>query len=380
MAARGSKNGAKSTPKTQKMSEHNISNCSYTDCDSCTEDISCFKKIAGVLSDAEMRELKLIKQYNDKNFNPTVYDLSLGSCHYVYGTQQNNVSDSSSIKWIPVCIGTDKEFNELNANLPDGEKFIRQNKHRKDLLVIPAMGSALIQLHEIIDTYSVAKDRHVLVTGRFDLKLSLVNRGLLSQQGTQVEPCYCGRLYCFVHNLSNKDIEIRYKEAIASIEFAYVSCFCNENKRIEVINELIKKNIREKRYLKEEYCFEGMGIENVMYFNRRKTLPDSCGLAHITATAKKAVTDEAVVDDIANKVKPKVDFKGNTILTIIKVVGSIIVALIGALAVLYKYQADNLDLQKEMLTNCSERLEILESQYRADNNAVPTSSESSEVN
>ena len=147
-----------------------------------------------------------------------------------------------------------------------------------------------------------------------------------------------------------------------------------------MINELIKKNIREKRYLKEEYCFEGMGIENVMYFNRRKTLPDSCGLAHITATAKKAVTDEAVVDDIANKVKPKVDFKGNTILTIIKVVGSIIVALIGALAVLYKYQADNLDLQKEMLTNCSERLEILESQYRADNNAVPTSSESSEVN
>ena len=294
MDNRVAKRGSKPTPETKKAVEYNIANCSSSDCDSCKEEISCFKKIAGVLSDAEMVELKLIKEPNKKSFNPTVYDLSLGSCHYVYGTQQNNISDSTSIKWIPVCIGTDAEFNELNANLPEGEKFIRQNKNKKDLLVIPALGSALIQLDEIIDTYSVAKDRHVLVTGRFDLKLSLVNRGLLSQQGTQVEPCYCGRLYCFVHNLSNKDIEIRYKEAIASIEFTYVSCFCNEETRVKVINALIEKNKNDKRYQAEEHCFEGRGIENVMYFNRKKTLPDSCGLAHITQAAKDAVTEEEV--------------------------------------------------------------------------------------
>lgn len=315
----------------------------YPECSDCQNEISCYKKIAGVLSDVEIKQLKLMPDAQQKNYNPTICDLSLGSFHYVYGMPKSNDNISAKRhdkkeakheqvlkKWVAVCIGSDNEMKKENRNFTQSEQFVRQDKNKTNILTIPALGSALIQLNEIVDTYSVAINNNVLVTGRFDLKLTLVNKGLISQQGTQIEPCYKGRLYCFVHNLSNKDISLRQGEPIASIEFSYVSCFCNEEKRKEVINNLIEKNKTEKRYLKAEYCDEGKGILNVRYFNRKKYLPDSCGLSHISEAAISAVKQQPVINEITDEVKRKIDKKTTIITTFITAIASIIAVLITA--------------------------------------------------
>lgn len=335
----------------------------FPECTDCQKDTSCFRKIAGVLSDVEIKQLELIPYAKNDSFNPTVYDLSLGSFHYVYGMPRSNEpkDKGASKTWIPVCIGSDNEFNKQNKSLSDEEKFVRQNKNRTSYLTIPALGSALIQLDEIIDTYSVAEKRNVLVTGRFDLKLTLVNKGLISQQGTQVEPCYRGRLYCFVHNLSNKEIVLKQGDTIASIEFSYVSCFCNEDKRKEVIRSLIKKNKDEKRYLKAEYCDEGKGILNVRYFNRKKYLPDSCGLSHISESAIAAVKEPIVIDDITAKVKSKIDKKMTIITALIASITSIIVALIGGYFTAIKPMIDETKELQSQVQSYEGRIELYES-------------------
>lgn len=315
-------------------------NCSlFTECTDCNQDISCFQKIAGVLSDAEVKQLKLMENAKQENYNPTICDLSLGSFHYVYGVSQDNnraqnqkkkkkktVQEQSTKSWRAICIGSNEEMNKENKGFSQNEKFVRQNTNKTNELTIPALGSALIQLNEIVDTYSAAVNNNVLVTGRFDLKLTLVNRGLISQQGTQIEPCYKGRLYCFVHNLSNKDITLKQGDTVASIEFSYVSCFCNIEKRKEVIRSIIEKN--EKRYLESEYCDAGKGIISVRYFNRKKYLPDSCGLSHISESAVSAVKDDSVIKEITEKVKEKIDKKTTIITTLITAAASIIVAII----------------------------------------------------
>ena len=313
----------------------------YPECSDCQNEISCYKKIAGVLSDIEVKQLELMPNAKQENYNPTICDLSLGSFHYVYGmpklsenisTKRHNKEiaehEQISKKWVAVCIGSDTEMKDANTGFTYDEQFVRQNKTKSNVLTIPALGSALIQLNEIVDTYSVAINNNVLVTGRFDLKLTLVNKGLISQQGTQIEPCYKGRLYCFVHNLSNKDISLNQGEPIASIEFSYVSCFCNEEKRKEVINNLIEKNKKERRYLETEYCDEGKGILNVRYFNRKKYLPDSCGLSHISEAAISAVKEQQVIGEITDVVKKRIDKRTTIITASITAIASIIVALI----------------------------------------------------
>ena len=288
-------------------------------CKDCEEDISCFKKIAGVLSEDEIKKHNLIVNSIEKNFSPTVFVLTLGGFHYLYG----NGEEKQSLT--PICIGSDAEMEEENSK--PGEKFVRPNGPTTNTLTIPPLGSALVQLNEIVDTYTVAEKSGILITGRFDLKLSLVNKGLISQQGTQVEPCYRGRLYCFVHNFSNKSIELEYEEPVASVEFSYVSCFCNEDKRSKIIRALMERNKKE-RYFEDDYCESGKGIMNVRYFRRKKTLPEECGLFSAISIAKKTANDvviaDATIEKITAKVKSKIDKKA----TIITALTSIVVAVI----------------------------------------------------
>lgn len=68
----------------------------------CSNNISCFKKIAGVLSDEEIREHNIIENDISENHNPTVYDLTVGECHYVYAGS----TGTSAYKWKGVYIGT----------------------------------------------------------------------------------------------------------------------------------------------------------------------------------------------------------------------------------------------------------------------------------
>ena len=239
----------------------------------CTKEDNCFRKKAGILSCEEIISHGIIEESVKGNYNPTTYDLRLGAFHYVYNGDINNSSDK---KWKPVYIG-DVDILKINTPLPQEEQFSLNQEHDYDLLVIPSLGSALVELKEIINTNKVAQDG-ILIVGRFDLKHKLTNSGLISQQGTQIEPFYKGRLYCFIHNLSGEDVKFKYNDAIASVEFSYVSCFCGKNGSVELCNELRKRNKRE-RFSDESTCFVNEGIKNIRYFKRKRTLPSNCGLA-----------------------------------------------------------------------------------------------------
>lgn len=280
-----------------------------------------WKKIAGTLTGEEMKKYSIFRsprqneEIPDKKYQATTFDLRLGEGHYLYGADA-----TGRRKWICVYIGEEERFQELNSN-PGSEKFDRPDSDRPNTLIIPPFSSALIQLYEVVDTLTVAQREGILVVGRFDLKLSRVHQGLISQQATQVEPCYCGRLFCFLHNLSNKSIELKYKDAIATIEFSYVSCAHNSVDVNKVVDDLVAHNSSEERYNKT-YC-DGKGITDVRYFWADERLPEECGLWSLRDTLTKGMESDAVVDKLAALITPKIDQKNNLRVTLLQMLGGI---------------------------------------------------------
>lgn len=337
------------------------------------------QKSAGILSDDEIKEYKIISdEDNSKSHNPSIYDLRLGHYHYLYSNNQDTRRDE---KWKAVYIGKETRLNTVNKGWEDSDTdeftWADRNDHTK--LVIPALGSALIELLETIDTDSVA-DRGILVTGRFDLKLGLVNRGLISQQGTQIEPCYKGKMYCFIHNLSGEDLDLYFEQPIASIEFSYVSCYCNKAKREEIIKTLRENNKKNERYAEEKTCNLHKGIKNIRYFKQRNQLPDTCGLAQMRSVVEKTALEEATIEKIAKKTiqneslmkelarktandKELIESLKKTTnnrLGIWQIIGTIAVALITGLFTFLNLK-DRIDLLKEDVKKITTQVEKLES-------------------
>lgn len=334
------------------------------------------RRIAGVLSSEEIKKYGLIVSPRDGHFGQTVYDLSLGDYHYVYEMSENQPGKTTRI---PVCTGEYQEMKEENER--GEEKFVRQTHfHEYKALKIPALGTALIQLDEIVDTLTIAERENVLVTGRFDLRLELVNRGLVSQQGTQVEPCYRGRLYCFIHNFSNSDVflEKHKKKKIASIEFSYISCFCSEDKRKAIKDELISSNINRKRYEKQHGCDPGKGILNIRYFSNRSDimLPEAGGLISASnkaaSDAKDAVLDDKNIDSILNKVlddgnldkiSDKLNIKSKHIIMKALISPLIVTIITALLTYILSIKPMKIEIKncKENITKCEDRIMRLES-------------------
>ncbi len=192
-------------------------------------------------------------------YQPSSFDLTLGHASYVYG---NAYEDK---KWNPGYIGPSC-LNETGLN--DGD-FIKYTEDQKNpgCLIIPPFGSALVQLNEFVDTRSNAMvPEKALIAGRFDLKLSVVIKGLISQQATQVEPFYYGHLYCFLHNISSDKIKLNHRDPIVTIEFSYLSCRAishDEKKHLDYIEILKTHN---EKYKNNRFCNEN-GIIDIRYFD-----------------------------------------------------------------------------------------------------------------
>ena len=188
----------------------------------------------GVLTEGEIKKLGIITNGDASCYQLTSYDLRLGSCHYIF----DKSSGPSGPGWTLVHIGSMQQLRKLNQNvIIDAQKY-HPPKGSRNILTIPAYGSAIVELKEVVDTYSAAVQENKLIVGRFDLKLSRVYQALISQQATQVEPLYKGRLYCFIHNLGDKQIELQEDEKIATIEFSYAGINLEEKERKEIIEIL----------------------------------------------------------------------------------------------------------------------------------------------
>lgn len=301
------------------------------------------KKFAGTLTGTEIQKYEILSYSDgtkipDEEFQATTFDLRLGDGHYLY---DENIDDR---KWQPYYIGP-KELSSLNNG--KDEPFARPRSDDPRTLVIPPFGSALIELYETVDTLSVADKENILLVGRFDLKLSNVHQGLISQQATQVEPCYKGKLFCFLHNLSNTAIFLEHKKKIATIEFSYVSCLHDEEKCKMIIEDLKVQNA--KRY-EREYC-DTHGITDIRYFFYAKKLPKDCGLLSLKKKMEDAVQSPEAIEAIAKKVKQKMERTGKIVSTGISALTAILIALCG-----HFWNQDNLRKElKEELTKFEEK-------------------------
>lgn len=326
----------------------------------CDNDISCFAKIAGTLTGEEIKKHQLIHpepNSSDDCYQATTYDLTLGEGHYIY----NGNNSEREQKWDLIYIGeSDIRLKQLNENSVS-EQYRRLDRDKPQTLNIPPYGSAFVQLNETVDTYTVAKEKHLLVVGRFDLKLSNVHQGLISQQATQVEPCYKGKLFCFIHNLSNQSIQLKYGQKMATIEFSYVSCFCNGEKRKEIIESLISKN--KKKYNKQ-YCNE-TGISDIRYFHSAEQLPGDCGLLGIDQKVVKKVKDyldsDSVTDSLTKTIQKRIDKKAKWIPVIVALIPAALTLLLAIFGLPQKEEVADL---KSTIETQNEKIDDLEDQIK----------------
>ena len=290
------------------------------------------RKISGVLTKHEIDEYGLIKQLTESGncesidsnkIQATTYDLSVGEAHFVF--DENG--------WEKIYIGNSDERHKLFK----ADEFDIQNEIKVEELSIAPYGSALIQLDEIVDTYSVYNNYEVMIVGRFDLKLQMVSQGLISQQATQVEPFYKGRLFCYIHNLSNKPHILKFRESFATIEFFYVSSSNDTTQQKELVEILTKQN--KEKYAEKIHCLkEGnvyLGIEDIRYFlHFSDDIPDSFGISPIL---KDGIEDylNKKYDDMVAIVEKRINLKlknDNFKLKIINIMLIIILAIINVIA------------------------------------------------
>lgn len=278
----------------------------------------------GVLSGEEIADLELIENADHKSYQTCSYDLRLGNRHYVF---------DESGKWKAYFLGSSIDLAKANQDMRQkGEKYIFQLPERNpNKLEIPAFGSAVIEIAEIVNTLKVADNKGLLIVGRFDLKLKAIYKGLISQQATQVEPCYKGKLYCFIHNLTTRAIELTNGERVATIEFLYAGQSLNESLRREIIKKTKFENA-EKYAGDNTLVFPGEGIKDIRWLYEKGQLPLECGLAAINSKVNNGLEEEiksymergSTISEYSKRVGSAINEQQN----VVKLIFSLVVAVV----------------------------------------------------
>lgn len=248
-------------------------------CHPCADDL-CEGQIhrAGILTDYEIQQYKLIPDIAPECLKGATYNLRLGEGHYVFIRPEKKKTDGWPSAWIDQFRRKHELGNwstvwldQTRDKLEEKNKLNPQFKYAESLIIDP-FSAALIQLKETVDTRSCINDHDLLVCGRFDLRLSMVAKGLISQQATQVEPNYKGKLFCYLFNQTAGPIILNYEEEIATIEFSYVSCAIHNTpaEKKDLLQRLIDSS--RIKYQKKDgsnsakiFCTEH-GIDDVRYF------------------------------------------------------------------------------------------------------------------
>lgn len=276
----------------------------------------------GLLSSEEIESYGLVETIGNGCLQVASCDLTVGDRHYVY---ENTGS------WKAIFLDNATKLAEANEGIPAGSEWqLLPPRQGGGKLVIPAFGSAIVQLAETVDLLTVANKDNLLIAGRFDLKLKSIYKGLISQQATQVEPCYKGKLYCFLYNLGSQEVVLKMGDKLATIEFSYAGQGLSDDQRKEVI----KKTIDEKNSKFKGGNFSGKqeGIKDVRWLHEQGMLPNECGIAPIynlangnvsTAVTRHLETSDAV-EQMAERVGNKLSDKHNSFKTLIALITAVI--------------------------------------------------------
>lgn len=152
-----------------------------------------------------VKRVKLIEPFDPKYLRPASYTLRAGAT-YILNNREGNLAIEGSVS-------------------------------------IPPNGLIYIQFLEELNIpyYMIA---------RFNLRVKQVYRGLLLGTGPQVDPGFKGHLFCPIHNFTDEDKQIKYREELGTIDFEKTTRFgevtLNEGAR-ESLNGLRDSEIR-RRY------------------------------------------------------------------------------------------------------------------------------------
>ena len=127
-------------------------------------------------------KLGMIVDFKDKNLKPASYGLTLGDECYVQG-----------------------KYDHV-TNMPDRTLVIKPNSY-------------------VVVTVAEELRMPFYIAGRFNLKIDMVYQGLLLGTGPQVDPGFPGHLYCPLHNISSRDIPIKFGDRFATIDFIKTTPF-----------------------------------------------------------------------------------------------------------------------------------------------------------
>jgi len=92
----------------------------------------------------------------------------------------------------------------------EGGKHIELKEYKK--ITIKPFEVAIIETYEKINM-------PLNMIARWNIRVKLAYKGLIWVGGPQVDPGYSGHLYCPIYNMSDKEVELQYKEPIATIDF-----------------------------------------------------------------------------------------------------------------------------------------------------------------
>lgn len=280
------------------------------------------KSFSGLLTGTQIEEYALVSPIQKKYLQDASYDLTVGDRHYLY---------EDTGKWNAIFLGNSNDLTAANDGLAPGSPLeLTASRRGGGKLVIPPFGSAIVQLNETVDLRTVAQKRHLLIAGRFDLKLKSIYKGIISQQATQVEPCYKGKLYCFLHNLGSQEVVLSLGDPLATIEFSFVGQGLDEADRKKIINRTVQTRIA--KFENSKFSNPQEGITDIRWLYDRDMLPHECGIAPIynlvVGNVGEAVTKHLEKSDTIDHLVERVGNRLNEKQNMIKMVISLIAAVI----------------------------------------------------
>ena len=131
-----------------------------------------------------------------------------------YATKHSMISPFDPEKLKPagyrLCLGQDYAIGGKLKKL--------YSEPGKNELTIPPFEVAIISTNETINLPR-------FIIARWNLRVSLVYEGLLWTGALQVDPGWCGPLYCPIYNLSSEEVTLRLGEPIVLMDFVKTTPF-----------------------------------------------------------------------------------------------------------------------------------------------------------
>ena len=139
------------------------------------------------MSDDVPREKRLIDPFEPKRLRPASYQLTLGDQVHVGGKHQ----------------------------------------------IVSASSPLILEPHQVavVSTREVLRIPRFLVA-RWSLRVQKIYEGLLWTGGPQVDPGWVGQLFCPIYNLAEREVELRFEEALFTIDFVRTTPLTDEYRKM----------------------------------------------------------------------------------------------------------------------------------------------------